>query len=100
LTVAGEIRKAAIFGSSELLTQRFMSYDSVAMRKPVKRAIRLEEVLGDLIGTEETLLRLEMDQAFDALTEKQMRLYKEVLAKLRELVQDLSNDVAQEHHAA
>jgi hypothetical protein len=70
------------------------------MRKPVKRAIRLEEVLGVLIGTEETLLRLEMDQAFDSLTEKQMRLYKEVLAKLSELVQDLSNDVAQEHHAA
>jgi hypothetical protein len=70
------------------------------MRKPVKRAIRLEEVLGDLIGAQETLLRLEMDQSFDALTEKQMRLYKEVLAKLSELVQDLSNDVAQEHHAA
>jgi len=64
------------------------------MRKPVKRAIRLEEVLGDLIGTEETLLRLQMDNAFDALTEKQIRLYKEVLAKLSELVQDLSNDVA------
>jgi hypothetical protein len=70
------------------------------MRKPVKRAIRLEEVLGDLIGIEETLLRLEMDQSFDALTKKQMRLYKEALAKLSELVQDLSNDVAQEHHAA
>jgi hypothetical protein len=70
------------------------------MRTPVKRAIRLEEVLGDLIGIEETLLRLEMDQSFDALTEKQMRLYKEALAKLSELVQDLSNDVAQEHHAA
>jgi hypothetical protein len=40
------------------------------MRKPVKRAIRLEEVLGDLIGIEETLLRLEMDQSFDALTKK------------------------------
>ena len=83
-----------------LRTERFSSYDSVAMRKPVKRAIRLEEVLGDLIGTEETLLRLQMDNAFDALTEKQIRLYKEVLAKLSELVQDLSNDVAQEHHAA
>ena len=61
---------------------------------------RLEEVLGDLIGTEETLLRLELDETFDALTEKQTRLYKEVLAKLSELVQDLSKDVAQEHHAA
>ena len=70
------------------------------MKKPVQRAIRLEEVLGDLIGTEAILLRLERDQAFDALTEKQMRLYKEVLASLRELVRDLSNDVAQEHHAA
>ena len=77
-----------------------MSYDLVAMRKPVKRAVRLEEVLGDLIGTEETLLRLELDQDFDALSDKQMRLYKEVLAKLSELVQDLSNDVAKEHHAA
>jgi hypothetical protein len=77
-----------------------VSYDSLAMRKPVKRAIQLEEVLGDLIATEETLLRLELDQAFDALSEKQMRLYKEVLAKLSELVKDLSNDVAQEHHAA
>jgi hypothetical protein len=69
-------------------------------KKPVKRAIRLEEVLGDLIGTEETLLRLELDQDFNALSEKQMRLYKEVLARLREFVQDLSNDVAREHHAA
>jgi len=59
---------------------------------------RLEEVLGDLIGTEE--LRLELDETFDALTEKQTRLYKEVLAKLSEVVQDLSKDVAQEHHAA
>ena len=70
------------------------------MRKPVKRAIRLEEVLGDVIGTQETLLRLELDQDFNALSEKQMRLYKDVLAKLSELVQDLSNDVAREHHAA
>ena len=77
-----------------------MRYDSVAMRKTVKRAIRLEEVLGELIGTEETLLRLELDQDFNALSEKQIRLYKEVLARLRELVQDLSNDVAEEHHAA
>ena len=77
-----------------------MNYDSLAMRKPVKRAIRLEDVLGDLIGTQEVLLRLQMDEVFDALTEKQMRLYREVLAKLGELVRDLSNDVAQEHHAA
>jgi len=69
------------------------------MKKPVKRALRLEEVLGDLIGTEETLLRFELDEVFDALTEKQMRLYKEVLAKLHQPVQDLSNEVAQEHPA-
>jgi len=34
------------------------------MKKPVKRAIRLEEVLGDLIGPEETLLRLELGERF------------------------------------
>ena len=77
-----------------------VNYDSLTMKKPVKRAIRLEEILGDLIGTEETLLRLGEDQDFSVLSEKQVRLYKEVLARLRELVQDLSNDVAQEHHAA
>jgi hypothetical protein len=34
------------------------------------------------------------------LTAKQMQLYKEIVAKVNELVRDLTNDVAQEHDAA
>ena len=70
------------------------------MKKPVQRATLLEDVLADLIQVEETLLQLELSEPFDALTEKQAQLYTEMLARLRELVQDLSNDVAQEHRAA
>jgi hypothetical protein len=70
------------------------------MKKPAKRAILLEDVLADLIQVEETLLQLELSEPFDALTEKQTRPYTEVLGRLRDLVQDMSNDVAQEYRAA
>ena len=63
------------------------------MKKPVKPATLLEDVLANLIRVEETLL-------FDVLTEKQTRLCAEILVRLRGLVQDLSDDVAQEHRAA
>jgi hypothetical protein len=70
------------------------------MKKPAKRAILLEDVLADLIQVEETLLQLELSDPFDALTDKQTRLYTEVLGRIRELVQDLSNEVAEEYRAA
>jgi len=34
------------------------------------------------------------------LTAKQMQLYKEIVAKVNELVRDLTNHVAQEHDGA
>jgi hypothetical protein len=70
------------------------------MKKPVKRAIQLEEALSDLIQVEEILLQLELSDTFDALTEKQAQVFTENLGQLRRLVQELSTDAAQEHRAA
>jgi hypothetical protein len=49
---------------------------------------------------EDILASLESANALQPLTAKQVHLYNEALANLRELVRDLTNDVAQEHRAA
>jgi hypothetical protein len=41
------------------------------MKKPVQRAILLEDVLADLIHVQETLLRLQISNQFDALSNYQ-----------------------------
>ena len=68
------------------------------MKKP-KRVTLLEDVLSDFLEVEGILTKLQILDALQ-LTAKQMRLYKEIVAKVNELVRDLTNDVAQEHDAA
>ena len=70
------------------------------MRKPVKRASLLEDVLSDFLEVEDILLKLELQGELQPLTARQTVLYKEVIERLHELVRDLTNDVAREHRAA
>ena len=69
------------------------------MKKPIKRVTLLEDVLSDFLQVEGILTKLQILEALQ-LTAKQMQLYKEIVAKVNELVRDLTNDVAQEHDAA
>ena len=69
------------------------------MKKPIKRVTLLEDVLSDFLEVERILTKLQILEALQ-LTAKQMQLYKEIVAKVNELVRDLTNDVAQEHDAA
>jgi SNF2 family DNA or RNA helicase len=69
------------------------------MKKPIKRVTLLEDVLSDFLEVEGILSKLQIVEALQ-LTAKQMQLYKEIVARLNELVRDLTNDVAQEHDAA
>jgi len=69
------------------------------MKKPIKRVTLLEDVLSDFLEVEGILTNLQILEALQ-LTAKQMQLYKEIVAKVNELVRDLTNDVAQEHDAA
>ena len=57
-------------------------------------------MLSDFFEVEGILVKLELKNDLQPLTAKQMQLYKEILARLRELVRDLTKDVAQEHRAA
>ena len=68
------------------------------MKKP-KRVTLLEDVLSDFLEVEGILTKLQILEALQ-LTAKQMQLYKEIVARVNELVRDLTNDVAQEHDAA
>jgi|GraSoiStandDraft_4_1057263.scaffolds.fasta_scaffold1114933_1 hypothetical protein len=70
------------------------------MKKPVERVSLLEDVLSDFFEVEDILVKLELKNDLQPLTAKQMQLYKEILARLRELVRDVTKEVAQEHRAA
>jgi hypothetical protein len=70
------------------------------MKKPVERVSPLEDVLSDFFEVEDILVKLELKNDLQPLTAKQMQLYKEILARLRELVRDVTKEVAQEHRAA
>ena len=72
---------------------------SSLMKKPIKRVTLLEDVLSDFLEVEGILTKLQILEALQ-LTAKQMQLYKEIVAKVNELVRDLTNDVAQERDAA
>jgi SNF2 family DNA or RNA helicase len=71
----------------------------LAMKKPIKRVTLLQDVLSDFLEVEGILSKLQIVEALQ-LTAKQMQLYKEIVARVNELVRDLTNDVAQEHDAA
>jgi hypothetical protein len=70
------------------------------MKKPVKRVSLLEDVLNDFLEVEGILLKVELKNELQSLTAKQMKPYNETFGKLRELLRDLTNDVAQEHRVA
>jgi len=67
------------------------------MKKPVERVSLLEDVLSDFFEVEDILVKLELKNKLQSLAAKQMQLYNETLGTLRELLRDLTNDVAQEH---
>jgi hypothetical protein len=71
-----------------------------AMKKPVSRATLLEDLLSDFLEVEDMLLKLELEDRTRPLTTKEARLCKEVRARLRELIIELTNDLAREHSAA
>jgi hypothetical protein len=71
-----------------------------AMKKPVSRATLLEDLLSDFLEVEDILLKLELEDRTRPLTTKETRLCKEVRARLRELIIELTNDLAREHSAA
>jgi hypothetical protein len=70
------------------------------MKKPVSRATLLEDLLSDFLEVEDILLKLELEDRTRPLTTKETRLCKEVRARLRELIIELTNDLAREHSAA
>jgi hypothetical protein len=71
-----------------------------APMKPVRRATLLEDLLSGFLEIEEIVWKMELKDAPKPLAEKERRLYKDLRAKLRELISELTNDLAQEHSAA
>jgi hypothetical protein len=71
-----------------------------AMKKPVSQATLLEDLLSDFLEVEDILLKLELEDRTRLLTTKETRLCKEGRARLRELIIELTNDLAREHSAA
>jgi hypothetical protein len=71
-----------------------------AMRKPVQRAILLEDVLRDFLEVEDILLKLELKGVLQPLTVQQRQLYKQAITRISKLVRDLAKHVAKEHRAA
>jgi len=71
-----------------------------AMKKPVRRATLLEDLLSDFLEIEDIPLKMELKDELRPLTAKEKQLYKAARARLRELINELTNDLAQEHSAA
>jgi hypothetical protein len=69
-------------------------------KKPVHRAIRLEESIAALCDIEQMFLQVENTDVFQAFAAKQKTQYYDTLSKLRELIQDLSNDTSREQLAS
>jgi SNF2 family DNA or RNA helicase len=57
------------------------------MKKPIKRVTLLQDVLSDFLEVEGILSKLQIVEALQ-LTAKQMKLYKEIVARVNELVRD------------
>jgi hypothetical protein len=69
-------------------------------RKPVRRAIRLEEALAALNDAEQILYQVENSDVFQAFTSMERSQYYEALAKLHDLIRDLSLDTYREQLAS
>lgn len=70
------------------------------MKKPVHRAIYLEDALNILQMTECMYAELEHSDLFQALSTTQKTEYRDVLSLLRRLIHDLEQDNAQEQLAS
>ena len=70
------------------------------MKKPVHRAIRLEDALMTLQETERTLADLEHSDVFQTFTTNEKTQYRDVLRRLRDLIRELEQDSAQEQLAS
>ena len=69
-------------------------------KKPVHRAIRLEESVAALCDIEQMFLKLERPDVFQAFTPKQRARYHNALQRLRDLIEQLANDTAQQQSAS
>jgi hypothetical protein len=69
-------------------------------KKPVHRAIRLENALADIVDAEQILSQVETSDVFQAFTTKEKAQCRDVLGRLRELIDDLTQDPAQEQRAS
>lgn len=65
------------------------------MKKPVYRAMLLEDVLVALMEMERTASELQRSDAFHILTTSQRLEYRDMLTRLRDLINDLEQDSAQ-----
>ena len=70
------------------------------MKKPVHRAIYLEDALNILQMTECMYAELEHSDLFRALSTRQKAEYRDVLTRLRRLIHDQEQDNAQEQLAS
>lgn len=70
------------------------------MKKPVHRAMYLEDALHALQEMERTCAELEHSDVFQAFTTIEKLQYRDVLGRLRDLIHDLEQDTAQEQLAS
>jgi len=70
------------------------------MKKPVHRALRLENTVYELLEIESLLAQVSKSEGFDALTRGQRAKYQDVLSSLREIIADLAQDTSQEQLAS
>ena len=69
-------------------------------KKPVLRAIRLEEGIADLMDAEKIVAELEGTDVLRAFTESQRTHYYAARLLLRELLNDLLEDTSREQSAS
>jgi len=69
-----------------------------ATKRPVRRGTLLEDLLSDILEIEEILLQMELKDGLEPLTAKEVRLYRQLRAKLRDVISELTNNLA--HSAA
>jgi len=70
------------------------------VKKPVHRALYLEDILHTLQEMERTCSEVENSDALQALTTRQRADYRAVLSRLRYLIRDLEQDAGQEQLAS
>jgi hypothetical protein len=69
-------------------------------KKPVHRAIRLEEAIADLSDAERIVAQLVTRDVLQAFSEIQRTNYYAVLLLLRELLRDLTQDASRDQIAS